>query len=103
MNATPSQLVCFLARLRLQSAQFRISDPQFLAAHQLIGGLASDTDFRGQWPDSADEWCALLGPVLCSSAVEIEQFQKAFKRFFQSPQSQGTGSGMRHGRRKSDG
>jgi hypothetical protein len=86
MNTTPSQLVSFLSRLRLQSAQFQISDSQFLAAHQLIGGLAGGTEWGAQWPPTGAEWCALLGPVLCSSAVDLAQFQKEFERYFQSSQ-----------------
>lgn len=85
MNATPSQLVGFLARLRLQSRLFQISDSQFLAAHQLIGGLAGDSSWDAQWPPGNAEWCALLGPVLCSSEVDLAQFQEEFDRYFQSP------------------
>lgn len=84
MNATPSQLVSFLARLRLQSARFHISDSQFLAAHQLIGGLAGDAEWDAQWPPGNAEWCALLGPLLCSSDVELAQFREEFDRHFQS-------------------
>ncbi len=75
MSLAPSQVFGVLDRLRRTSSGAQPSDPQFLAAYQLVGGLAG-TD---EWPAEAEDWTALLAPILCSSPEEQQRFAHEFE------------------------
>src|SRR4051812_34279799 len=77
MAARAQRIIDFLEWLR-DGASFRAADQQYLAAQDLLETMVG----RGEWPVREDEWRTLLAPVLCSSAVQQEQFYDLFRTWF---------------------
>jgi len=68
----------FLDWLRERGGGFEAGDQQYLAAHELLETMAA----LGQWPTSEDQWRTLLATVVCSSALQQEQFYELFDTWF---------------------
>ena len=79
MPPTADELCRFLEWLRDGQSGFEASDQQYLAAYRLLESLVA----VNEWPETMERWTTLLGPVLCSSSVEQEDFGRLFGQWFE--------------------
>ena len=73
----PDKLIDFLDELR--GAKYNIGVSQYIAAQDLILALKA----KGEQLDRPQRLKSLLGPLLCSSRAEQEDFQKRFDQWIE--------------------